>query len=94
MNQNIIDFYQVLRSDAKLVETLMKHEGTDELLEAATSEAKKLGFHFTKEEALTAGMNIDALRAESANDEELSDFELELISAGTQIKNNGDVDRV
>lgn len=93
MNQNIIDFYATLRSDAQLVQTFMSCESAEQLLDLATTEAQKRGFHFTKEEAIAAGMNIEALSSGSANDDELNDFELELISAGTQIKCSGGLDR-
>lgn len=85
MNQNIIDFYQVLRNDDAMLASLARCETVDDIMEVAVEEGGKLGFHFTKEEAMAAGMDIDTLRANVMNDDELNDFELELISAGLPI---------
>lgn len=88
MNQNIIDFYQVLRDDDAMIASLARCETVDEIMETAVEEGGKLGFHFTKQEAIAAGMDIDALRANVMNDDELNDFELELIAAGAPINTN------
>ena len=85
MNQHIIDFYQVLRDDDAMLASLSQCETVDEIMEVAVEEGGKLGFHFTKEEAMLAGMDIETLRASVMNDDELNDFELELISAGLPI---------
>lgn len=91
MNQNIIDFYQVLRNDDAMLASLARCETVDDIMEVAVEEGGKLGFHFTKEEAMAAGMDIDTLRANVMNDDELNDFELELISAGLPINCSGGV---
>ena len=83
MNQNIIGFYQTLRDDDVMIASLGKGETMEQIMEIAVDEAAKLGFSFTKEEALAIGMDIDTLRANVMNDDELNDFELELIAAGT-----------
>lgn len=85
MNQNIIDFYQVLRNDDAMLASLARCETVDDIMEVAVEEGGKLGFHFTKEEAMAAGMDIDTLHANVMNDDELNDFELELIAAGVPI---------
>lgn len=82
MNQNIIDFYQVLRNDDAMLASLSRCDTMDEIMEVAVEEGAKMGFHFTKDEAMAAGMDIDTLRANVMNDDELNDFELELIAAG------------
>ena len=85
MNQNIIDFYQTLRNDEAMLASMSRCETVDQIMEIAVEEGAKLGFHFTKEEAMVAGMDINTLRASVMNDDELNDFELELISAGLPI---------
>jgi len=85
MNQNIIDFYQTLRNDEAMLASMSRCETVDQIMEIAVEEGAKLGFHFSKEEAMAAGMDIDTLRASVMNDDELNDFELELISAGLPI---------
>lgn len=92
MNQNIIDFYQTLRNDDAMLASLSRCETVDEIMETAVEQAGKLGFHFTKEEAMAVGMDIDTLRASVMNDDELNDFELELISAGLPINCSSGVD--
>lgn len=82
MNQHIIDFYKKLREDDAMIATLAKGQTHEQVMEIAVDEAAKLGFHFTLEEAMAVGMDIDTLRATVMNDDELNDFELELIAAG------------
>ncbi len=94
MNQAIVEFYAKARNDEQLIAMLSKCATLDELADTATAEAGKLGFHFTKEEAKAAGMDIASLRSAVMNDDELNDFELEMVAAGTTIKTNGGVDRV
>ncbi|MFO7482215.1 hypothetical protein [Oceanibaculum nanhaiense] len=82
MNQDIVGFYQRLRVNDRLLAILSKGDTVEGIMEIAVEEAGKLGFHFTKEEALAIGMDIDTLRANVMIDDELNDFELELIAAG------------
>lgn len=86
MNQNIIDFYQKVRADDVLIGAFSNTQTADEMADVAVAEGSKLGFHFSKEEAKAAGSDIDSLRANVMNDDELNDFELELISAGVVSK--------
>ena len=85
MNQNIVSFYQKVRTDDRLIATLSECETLDEIMETAVEEGGKLGFHFTKDEAMAAGMDLDAMQANLMNGDELNDFELELIAAGLPI---------
>ncbi len=83
MNQNIVDYYQTVRQDKALQAAYAGCENFDQIIEKAVDEGRKLGFSFTKEEALAAGMNFKALCSQAANDDELTEFELEMISAGS-----------
>lgn len=85
MNQDIIDFYQILRKDDAIIAELSALETADEILDTAVIRGGMLGFHFTKEEASAASRGMDAFRANLANDDELSDFELDLIAAGSPL---------
>lgn len=82
MNQNIVDYYQKVREDESLRTVYATCEDLDQVMETAVEEGRKLGFSFTKDEAMTVGLDLEALRGATSNDDELNDFELELVAAG------------
>jgi len=85
MNRNIVDYYQKVREDKALQAAYAGCENIDQIVETAVNEGGKLGFSFTKEEAAAIGFDIEALHGAATNDDELSDFELELVAAGLPI---------
>ncbi|HBC07537.1 MAG TPA: hypothetical protein DC046_08140 [Rhodospirillaceae bacterium] len=86
MNQNIIEYYRQLRVSEDLMAAFSLSKTPEDVADTAVEQGDKLGFSFTKEEALAAGMNFKALCNEAANDDELTEFELEMISAGTSVQ--------
>lgn len=83
LNKEVVEFYRVARVDNTLMETLSAAQSTDDLARVAVREAGKLGFHFTEQEAKAASMDIASLCNSAVNDDELTDFELEMIAAGS-----------
>lgn len=82
MNDNIIEFYKKVRTDDELIAAFADAESATDTAKIAVREGAKLGLYFTEEEAAAAAINIDALRAGAVNDDELNEFELEMIAAG------------
>lgn len=82
MNQNIIGYYKQMRVSEDLLAAFAHSKDFEDMIDIAVEQGGKLGFSFTKEEALAAGLNFKALCSQAANDDELTEFELEMISAG------------
>ncbi|MEQ8503913.1 MAG: Nif11-like leader peptide family natural product precursor [Rhodospirillales bacterium] len=92
MNQDIISYYRKLREDEGLRAAYANCESVEQVMQTAVEQGTTLGFSFSKEEAMEIGYDIQVLHDLAANDDELSDFELELISAGSPVSCNNDGD--
>lgn len=82
MNQDIIDFYRAVRSDDAIIAALAVAKTPEDMAALAVHEGERLGFHFSTEAAKAAVMDLNGLCAKAVNDDELNDFELEMIAAG------------
>ncbi len=89
MNRNIIEYCQKVQEDDALQAAYAGCENTEQMCEIAVEEGRKLGFFFTKEDALATGFSFERLQDAASNDSELSDFELELVAAGLPVNVSG-----
>lgn len=75
--ESLQGFYVAIQDDASAIEQLKSADSKEALSQMAVELGAEKGFSFTTEEVLSA---ISAL--EKANEEELSDSELELVAGG------------
>lgn len=85
MNNNIIEFYRAVRQDQPLFDQLVTMQDADQLVEAVMSAGPKFGFDLTQDDVRQGLNSLTEIIAEVGNDEELTDFELEFVSAGGNI---------
>lgn len=90
MNANIIEFYKKVRTDQGLIEALSEGKSTEEISAIAIEKAAEMGIELEPAEVGEAIGSFDKLATAAANDDELTDFELELIAAGYGVSINSD----
>ena len=91
MNANVIEFYQKVRVDPNLIDALSRGKTIEEFSEIAVGKAGEIGIQLEKSEVVNAAGQIRELVMAAANDDELTELELELVAAGipmTMIKND------
>lgn len=77
-----IAFYAAIRQDPETLARLGQAGSEVEFIETIMDEAEKRGFALTAEMVKAALANLPALVTETAQDTELSEMELELVSGG------------
>ncbi|MAN81467.1 MAG: hypothetical protein CMM77_05195 [Rhodospirillaceae bacterium] len=82
MNTNVVEFYKKVRTDQNLIEALSEGKTTEEFIKAAVNKAAEMGITLQQDDVVTACRNFEDLCKLAANDDELTEFELEMISAG------------
>lgn len=82
MNANVIEFYQKVRTDQGLIEALSEGKTAEEISEIAVKKAAEMDLRLEKADVIAACDRFKELVAAAANDDELTEFELELIAAG------------
>ena len=85
MTTSAEDFYRIARTDDEILDRLSGIQ--DEAVFIGTIEdiARERGFSLTSEEIRLAIFNLTEIVQSVANDDELTDFELEMIAAGIPI---------
>ena len=82
MNANIIEFYKKVRTDQGLIEALSEGQTAEQVSEIAVKKAAEMGITLETADVIAALDQFQELAADAANDDELTEFELELIAAG------------
>ena len=85
MNTTVIDFYKFARTNPEIVTQLSAERDPEAFLARAVEAGREAGFDFSLEEARLELTDLPQLINDIANDDELTDFELELVSAGSLI---------
>jgi hypothetical protein len=62
MNKNIIEYYLQVHEDDALQAAYSGCESTEQMSEIAVEQGRKLGFFFTKEDALATGFDFETLQ--------------------------------
>jgi len=89
MNDSVLEFYKIARTDEALVATLGKIEDADAFAAEAVKMAADRGYSLTMEDAKSCMANFDELIDAVSNDDDvLTDFELELVAAGAPVNCN------
>lgn len=82
MNANVIEFYRKARTDQGLMEALSEGKTLEGISEIAVKRAAEMGIQLQTGDVLaTLGQMAEFIPA-AVNDDELTDFELELVAAG------------
>ncbi|MEQ9557337.1 MAG: hypothetical protein RIG67_16320 [Rhodospirillales bacterium] len=84
MNTNVVEFYKKVRTDQGLIEALSEGKTAEEMSAIAVKKAAELGITLQQDDVVAACGNFEELCKLAANDDELTEFELEIISAGYQ----------
>lgn len=84
----LIDFYRMVREDEALMQRLSSCRDLGTLITALRTEAASRGFEISAD---TVGEALSDIKSfiDIANDDELTDLELELVSAGAAITDQG-----
>tara|TARA_R110001592_G_scaffold361214_1_gene671318 strand:- start:15898 stop:16200 length:303 start_codon:yes stop_codon:yes gene_type:complete len=82
MNANVVEFYKKVRTDQGLIEALSEGKTTEEFTKIAVTKAAEMGIALQADDIVAACGQFDELCKLAANDDELTDFELEMIAAG------------
>ncbi|MCF3630555.1 hypothetical protein RJ527_04815 [Thalassospiraceae bacterium LMO-SO8] len=82
MNTNVVEFYKKVRTDQNLIEALSEGKTTEEFIKTAVDKAAEMGITLQQDDIVAACGNFAELCKLAANDDELTEFELEMISAG------------
>ncbi len=85
MNPNIIALYQIIREDAQIQAELSGLD-TEPYADVIMGYAAKHNLSFSRNEAISAIIECDQLVLSAVNDDELTDFELELVAAGVPLQ--------
>ncbi|MEQ8503918.1 MAG: hypothetical protein RIB80_01235 [Rhodospirillales bacterium] len=85
MNANVIEFYKKVRADKGLIEALSEGKTDEAFSKIAIEKAAELGIHLETADTIDALKHLDKLVHTAANDDALTDFELELIAAGITV---------
>lgn len=84
MNANVIEFYKKVRADQGLIKALSEGKTTEEFSEIAVEKAAEMGIELEMSDVIAATGQFKNVIA-AANDDELTDLELELIAAGIPV---------
>lgn len=82
MNANVIEFYKKVRDDKGLQEALSEGKTAGDVAEIAVAKAGEMGIQLEKGDVVAALGQFKDLVKTVANDDELTDYELELAAAG------------
>ncbi len=85
MNDAVMEFYKVARRDNEMVSLLAGIEDETLFISTVVKLGREKGFVFTAEEAGAAISQFEGFIEHAANDDELTDFELEMVAAGIPI---------
>ena len=85
MSDAVMEFYKVARRDNEMVSLLAGIEDEALFIKTAMELGREKGFVFTAEEAGSAISQFDGFIEDVSNDDELTDFELEMVAAGIPI---------
>ena len=85
MSISVCDFYSIIRTDNDILSRLSAIEDGAVFIETIGDLAKERGIILTAEEIGQAMSSFDEVIQNVANDDELTDFELELVAAGVPI---------
>jgi hypothetical protein len=91
MNANVIEFYKKVRADQGLIDALSEGKTVEEFTEIAVEKAAEIGILLEAADVVAALGQFKAVIEKAANDDELTEVELELVAAGvppTCIKGN------
>lgn len=83
MNANVIEFYKKVRTDQSLIEALSEGKTKEEFIKAAVDKAAEMGITLQAEDVVAACGKFEELCKLAANDDELTEFELEVIAGGS-----------
>lgn len=86
MNANVIEFYKKVRTDKGLQEALSEGNTVEEISEIAVAKAGEAGIQLEKSDVLVAMGQMKEIVSAVANDDELTEFELEMVAAGDATK--------
>ncbi len=90
MNANVIEFYKKVRTDQGLIEALSEGQTAAQVSEIAVKKAAEMGITLETTDVIAALGQFQELVADAANDDELTEFELELVAAGSAVSCNSD----
>tara|TARA_R110001592_G_scaffold361214_1_gene671319 strand:- start:16468 stop:16773 length:306 start_codon:yes stop_codon:yes gene_type:complete len=82
MNANVIEFYKKVRMDQGLIGALSEGKTMEEFYTIAIDKAAEIGLTFQEDDVKEACEKWGELRMLATDDGELTEFELEIISAG------------
>jgi len=82
MNANVIEFYKKVRADQGLIEALSEGQTVEEISEIAVKKASEMGIQLNTADVVAALGRFKELITEAANDDELTELDLELVAAG------------
>ncbi len=82
MSDAVMEFYKVARRDKEIVDLLSGISDEAMFIKTAMELGREKGFVFTAEEAGSAISEFEVLIEHASNDDELTDFELEMVAAG------------
>lgn len=82
MNANVIEFYKKVRADQGLIEALSEGQTVEEISAIAVKKAAEIDIQLNTADVVAALGQFKELVTEAANDDELTEIELELIAAG------------
>ncbi|HBT41522.1 MAG TPA: hypothetical protein DIW51_08550 [Rhodospirillaceae bacterium] len=85
MNANVIEFYKKVRTDQGLIEALSEGKTAEQVSEIAVKKAAEMGITLETADVIAALGQFQELAAGAANDDELTEFELELVAAGNAV---------
>ncbi len=90
MNANVIEFYKKVRTNQGLIEALSEGQTAEQVSEIAVKKAAEMGITLETADVIAALDQFQELAADAANDDELTEFELELVAAGNAVSCNSD----
>ena len=89
MNANVIEFYRKVRTDQGLIEALSEGKSVEEISEIAVTKAAEMNMPLRTDDVLAVSGNLNDVIAAAVNDDELTEFELELVAAGVPMTSIG-----
>jgi len=94
MSDAVMEFYKVARRDKEIVDLLSGISDEAMFIKTVMELGREKGFVFTAEEAGSAISEFDSFIEAASNDDELTDFELEMVAAGLPINCSSGVERM
>jgi len=82
MNTNVIEFYKKVRADQGLIDALSEGKTAEEFSEIAVKKAAEIGIQLETADVAAALGQFEEVIATAANDDGLTEVELELVAAG------------